>query len=186
VPQFKELPKDPASSQATGTPPRKGVVVVGQKVPEWSLQTLDGKAIKLSELQKDEKRTKRGVVVLSFWCSTCSSCRRVEHHLDKLARDYEGQAAVVALDANADETAANVATFARDKRLTLPIVLDPGGRSADLFGTDVTTTTVAIDGDGVLRYCGRFRDGDRAYAEDALKAVLAGKEVTVKTTPHDG
>jgi hypothetical protein len=25
-----------------------------------------------------------------------------------------------------------------------------------LFGTEATTTTVVIDGEGVLRYCGRF------------------------------
>jgi hypothetical protein len=56
-----------------------------------------------------------------------------------------------------------------------------------VFGTEVTTTTVVIDGNGVLRYCGRFGHGDQAgTAEAALKAVLAGKEVAVKTTPHDG
>jgi hypothetical protein len=68
----------------------------------------------------------------------------------------------------------------------MPIVLDPSGRTADLFGAEVTTTTVVIDGNGMLRYYGRFKDGDRAYAEEALKAVLAGEEVAVKTTPPDG
>lgn len=166
---------------------RKSAVMVGEKVPDFSLQTLDGQSIKLSELQKDEKRTKKGVVVLSFWCSTCASCRGVEHHLDKLAKDYEGQAAVVALDANAGEMAETVTSFAKEQGLALPIVLDPSGHTADLFGTQVTTTTVVIDGNGMLRYCGRFSQGDRAaYAEEALKAVLAGKEVAVKTTPHDG
>jgi thiol-disulfide isomerase/thioredoxin len=166
-------------------PKREGAVAVGEKVPDFSLWTLDGKAVKLSEFQKDESRTKQGVVVLCFWCSTCSSCRRVEPHLDKLARDYQGRAAVIALDANAGETAERVTAFAKDKGLALPIVLDPDARTADLFGTDVTTTTVVIDGQGVLRYCGRFGPGDDA-AEGALKAVLAGKEVAVKTTPHDG
>jgi thiol-disulfide isomerase/thioredoxin len=177
IPQFKELAK----------PRRKGAVAVGEKVPDFSAQTLDGKAVKLSQLQNDPKGTKKGVVVLSFWCSTCSSCRRVEHHLDKLAKDYQGQAAVIALDANAGETAAGVAAFAKEKGLSLPIVLDASGRTADVFGTEVTTTTVVIDGEGVLRYCGRFGQGDQAAsAEAALKAVLAGKEVAVKTTPHDG
>ena len=176
IPEIKELPK----------PKREGSVTVGEKVPDFSFRTLDGKTVKLSELQKDEKRTKKGVVVLSFWCSTCASCRRVEHHLDKLAKDYEGQAAVLALDANAGETAEKVAAFAKEKGLTVPIVLDPGGRTADRLGNDVTTTTVVIDGDGVLRYFGRFREGDRAYAEEALKAVLAGKEVAVKTTAPEG
>ena len=168
-------------------PKREGSVAVGEKVADFSVRTLDGKTVKLSELQKDKKRTKQGVIVLSFWCSTCSSCRRVEPRLDKLAEDYQGQAAVIALDANAGETAERVTAFAKEKGLTLPIVLDPLGRTADLFGTEVTTTTVVIDGNGVLRYCGRFgQSGEAASAEAALKAVLAGNEVPVKTTPHDG
>jgi thiol-disulfide isomerase/thioredoxin len=167
VPQFKEV-KDSTAGRAADQPKRKGQVAVGVKVPDFSVRSLDGKTVKLSELQKDKKRTKKGVVVLSFWCSTCGSCRRVEHHLDKLAKAYNGQAAVIALDANAGETAERVAAFAKDKGLAMPIVLDPSGRTADVFGTEVTTTTVVIDGNGVLRYCGRFRQ-----AEEALKAVLA-------------
>jgi thiol-disulfide isomerase/thioredoxin len=184
IPEFKEIPN--ASGRAAEEARRKGAVAVGGKVPDFPVRTLDGKLVKLSELRKDEKRTKTGVVALSFWCSTCSSCRRVEHHLDKLAKDYEGRAAVIALDANAGETAERVAAFAKEKGLAMPIVLDPSGRSADLFGNEVTTTTAVIDGDGVLRYYGRFRDGERAHAEEALKAVLAGKEVAVKTTPPEG
>ena len=109
-----------------------------------------------------------------------------KHSLDQLAKDYEGRALVMALDASAGETAEKVNVAARKAGLILPIVLDPDGHTADAFGTEATTTTVVIDGQGVLRYCGRFNDGDRAYAEDALKAVLAGKEVAVKTTPHEG
>lgn len=182
IPEFKDLSGQShgGHGHAAGAG-RKGAVAVGEKVPDFSVRTLDGQAVKLGELRKDPKRTKTGVVVLSFWCSTCGSCRRVEPQLDKLARDYQGQAAVIALDANAGEAAEKVVAFAKEKGLTLPIVLDPGGATADVFGTEVTTTTVVIDADGVLRYCGRF-----AQAEEALKAVLAGKEVAVKTTPHDG
>ena len=162
-------------------------VAIGAKVPDFALKDLNGRPVKLSELQKDVKRTRKGIMVLSFWCSTCGSCRRVEHHLDKLAKDYHGQALVLALDANAGETPDTVRAFAKKNGLTLPIFLNPDGRAADIFGTEVTTTTVVIDGAGILRYCGRFREGDEhAYAEDALKALLAGKEVAVKTTPHDG
>jgi thiol-disulfide isomerase/thioredoxin len=171
-----------------GKVPGGGVsIAIGKKVPDFSLRDLDGKALQFRELQQDAKRNGQRALVLTIWCSTCASCRRVEHALDKLARDYQGKALVVALDANAGESPRQVKTFARDAGLTLPMLLNPDGRAADLFGTEVTTTTVVIDGDGVLRYCGRFRDGEqRAYAEDALKAVLTGKEVAVKVTPHDG
>jgi thiol-disulfide isomerase/thioredoxin len=163
-----------------------GGIKVGDKVPDFAVRTLDGKAVKLSELQKDERRTASGVVVLSFWCSTCHSCRDVEHLLAKLAKEYGGRAAVLALDANADETAEGVAAFLAKSGLALPVVLDPGGGTADLFGVRRTTTTVVIDGGGVLRYCGQFRRKDGGSAEEALQAVLAGKEVAIKMTPHNG
>ena len=186
-PDFKQLAKDPATAPASSHHHHKAAAVaVGEKVPDLMLQTLDGRSMKLSELQKDEERTKDGVVVLSFWCSTCGSCRRVEHALDKLAKDYSGRAAVMALDVNAGETGERVAEFARENGLTMPIVLDPSGSAADVFATELTTTTVVIDRNGVLRYYGQFGNHDHAYAEEALKAVLAGREVTVKTTKPDG
>jgi len=164
----------------------KSAVKVGDKVPDFSLTMLDGKTIKLSELQKDEKQTKDGVVVLSYWCATCHSCRHVEGRLAKLATDYAGKAAVIALDANADDSAQGVATFAKKNGLTLSIALDPTGHSPDVFGIQRTTTTVVIDGNGVLRFCGQFQQKGGASAEEALKAVLADREVAVKTTPHNG
>src|SRR5262245_42908412 len=62
----------PAGS-AVDEPEHKDTVAVGEKVPDFSVQTLDGENLKLTELQRDEKRTKTGIVALSFWCSTCSS-----------------------------------------------------------------------------------------------------------------
>lgn len=160
--------------------------MVGEKVPDFMVQTLDGKSVKLSELQKDEMRTKSGVVAFSFWCSTCHSCRDVERLLAELAKAQAGEAAVIALAANADETAETVSAFAKKNKLALPVVLDSSGNTADLFGVSMTTTTVVIDGDGVLRYCGQFRQKNGGSAEAALKAVLAGNEVAIKTTPPSG
>jgi RNA polymerase sigma factor (sigma-70 family) len=166
--------------------PLKGPLVVGQQVADFSVTDLAGKELRFSEMRQAAKRAKKGVIVLSFWCSFCGSCRLVEDNLDRLAKDYQDEATVIALDASAGETAEKVSAYVKKKGLTLPIVLDPTGATADLFGTKVTTTTVVIDGDGVVRYCGRFSDGKLVYTEEALKAVLAGAEVPVKTTPHDG
>ena len=168
-------------------PTGRGHVKVGEKVPDFTIKTLDGKSIKLSELQKDDKKTKSGVVVLAFWCSTCHSCRHVEADVAKVAKEYAGKATVIALDANADDDANSVAAFLKKKGLDLPVVLDPSGQSADVLGVKVTTTTVVIDADGVLRYCGQFkaRSGGGS-AEEALKSVLAGNDVAVTATPHNG
>ena len=103
-----------------------------------------------------------------------------------LAKQYQGRVGVIALDASAGETAEVVAEFAAKHGLTVPIALNASGTAADIFGTGRTTTTIVIDSQGVLRYCGQFGDKRHAYAADALEAVLAGEEVRVKKTRHKG
>jgi thiol-disulfide isomerase/thioredoxin len=160
-------------------------IAIGDKVPDFEV-VIDGKKWKLSELQRDPAVTSDGTLVLTFWCSFCHSCRHVEQQLDSLAMQYRGKVGVIALDASAGETAEKVAAFAAKQGLTLPIALSSGGAAADIFGTRVTTTTVVIDGDGILRYCGQFGDRENSFAQDALEAVLAGEEVPVKKTRQKG
>ena len=160
-------------------------VSLGKTVPEFVVEDLSGKSKKLSDLQKPTGAEKRLPIVLSFWCATCESCRDVEGPLAKLAADFKGKAVVMALDANAGETVKDIAALLKEKKLSLTVLLDAKGKTADLFHTRVTTTTVVIDAKGVLRYHGRFNGRGHEFARDALKAVLAGKTVSVKKTrPH--
>jgi len=161
-------------------------IAVGSRVPELSASDLQGKRWNVAELHRLARLEERVPVVMTFWCSFCPSCRHVEHNLDALAKKYAGKAVVVALDASSGETAQMCQKVADEKGLTLPILLDAGGRSADVFGTEVTTTAVVIDAHGVLRYCGQFAHGEERYAEAALEAILAGKPVASPTTPHAG
>jgi thiol-disulfide isomerase/thioredoxin len=158
---------------------------IGEKVPDFEV-TIDGQVWKLSQLQGDKELTKDGILVLTFWCSFCHSCRHMEHELDDLARQHRGEVGVIALDASAGETTANVAEFAAQQGLTLPIALNADSSTADLFGVRATTTTIIIDGQGVLRYRGQFREGEHKLAEDALRAVLAGEEIPVPETRQKG
>lgn len=173
-----------ASCQETGQ--TKSPIKVGQKVPDVSISNLDGGAIKLSELRKDKSKSASGIVVLSYWCTSCHSCRHMEEHLAKLAKEYSGKAAIFALDANVGESAQDIRAMLKKSGLALPVALDVGGQTADLFGITRTTTTLVIDGDGVLRFCGQFKAKDGGSAEAALKAVLEGKDVAVRTTDHKG
>ena len=156
---------------------------IGARVPDFEVRDLQGKTHRLSDLRK---QTKSGIVSLTFWCSFCHSCRSVETRLDRFASDHKDQAVVAAIDASAGETAAEVTAFASKRGLSLPILMDAPGKAADLFGVTVTTTTVVIDGQGILRYRGQFIAEDQMLAQNALKAVLEGKPVAVKETPQLG
>lgn len=164
---------------------RTKTIKVGDTVPDFEV-TLDGRTWSLSELRKNRNITPDGTLVLTFWCSFCHSCRDIERDLDRLARRYHGQAGVIALDASFGETRQAVAAFARKKGLTMPIALNASGSAADIFGVSSTTTTAVIDSTGTLRYLGQFRDRRDAYAHEALKAVLAGTKIAVRSTRPKG
>lgn len=144
---------------------------------------LNGKRWKLSDLQK---QTKSGVVSLTFWCSFCHSCRGVEGRLDQFAGAQKDRATVLAVDASAGETVGGVKRFAARRGLGLPIYLDTPGKTSDLFGVLVTTTTVVIDAQGILRYREQVADDQHRYAEEPLQSVLAGEPVVVKETALQG
>ncbi len=160
-------------------------IAIGDMVPDFEV-SIAGKKWKLSELRQNKEITADGTLVLTFWCSFCHSCRHVEQSLDALAKEYRGKVGVIALDASAGETTDGVTEFAKKRELSLPIALDASGASASIFGTRVTTTTVVIDKDGLLRYRGQFGDGQHSFALEALRAVLAGKEVSVQETLQKG
>lgn len=166
--------------------PEIKAIKVGDKVPDFQVVNLEGKKLSLKDLQKNAKEHKQNAIVLTFWCSFCHSCRHIEKDLEKLHKKYGKHAAVYALDASYGEEAEDVKKFAKKHELTLPILLNDAGTTADLFGTKLTTTTVVIDSKGILRYCGVFSTRDHRLAEDALKSVLANEEVKIKTTRHRG
>ena len=96
------------------------------------------------------------------------------------------KATVVGIDANAADTAAKVEEFIQARKFSVPVLLDANGKAADLFGVRLTTTTVVIDKAGVLRYWGQFGGEDSPYVENALRAVLDGKDVTARETSASG
>ena len=68
----------------------------------------------------------------------------------------------------------------------MPVLIDSQGNLADLLGAKMTTTTVVIDANNVVRYWGQFQQGDKALAEEAIEAVLAGKNPQQEHTRERG
>ena len=160
-------------------------ISIGDPVPDFKV-TINDKKWTLSQLRKNTELTRDGTIVLTFWCSFCHSCRHIDGNLNKLAEHYKGKVAIIALDASDGETTEEVTRFAKEKGLTLPIALNASGQAADILGTKVTTTTVVIDKQGILRYRGHFGNAQHPYARDALEAVLSGQTVKVTETKQRG
>lgn len=158
-------------------------VAIGAKAPDLSVQDLSGQVRTLDDLRKDSPS---GVVVLCYWNTACHCSREMEGRLASLAASLKGKAAVAAVDATRADTPALVKAYASRTGLSVPLLLDPRGQVAARFGVRFTTTTLVIDGQGTLRYRGQFDRGRARYAEDAVKALLAGKPIPQPETDAEG
>jgi len=114
---------------------------VGSLAPDFALQTLDGKTVRLSDFRGQP-------VLLNFWATWCGPCRLEMPAIQE--RYNDGAFEVLAV--NFDESAALVRRFAEELNLSLPIVLDPGGQVQELYRVRGYPTSFLVDEDGVVRF----------------------------------
>ncbi len=137
------------------------------------------------------------LVVLAFLGTECPLAQRYADRLAELAREFGPHGvAVVALDANRNDSAADIARFVRAHRLPYPVLRDPGARVADQLGALRTTEVFLLDEQRVVRYRGRIDDQyavavhrakpTRRDLAEAIAELLDGKPVATPATEASG
>ncbi len=127
----------PAAANPTTEAPQ-----VGFLAPDFTLTTLAGDTVTLSEL-----RGKR--VVLNFWATWCPPCRAELPHFQAAYEASSDDVAILAVDER--ESPEHVAAFAKELGLTFPIPLDTDGRVGVEYRVRAYPTTFFIDPDGVIQ-----------------------------------
>lgn len=151
-----------------------GAQSIGQKLGNFQFQDLDGQKVSLEELTS---RTELGAVVLTFWCTTCNSCRDTERYFQKLSEEYEGKATVVAVSSSRYDSPKKIRAYFKRNKFEIPIILDTDSALAHHFGVYRTTTTAVLDGSRRLRYYGTLKRRKKLYAQNSLDSVLKKKIV---------
>jgi peroxiredoxin len=91
---------------------------------DFTLNDLQGKAWHLRDLQGK-------VVLVNFWATWCPPCRKEMPDLQALYDKYKDQGLVVL--SISDEESGKVAPFIADRKITYPVLLDPGDRVSETF-----------------------------------------------------
>jgi len=97
----------------------------------WHLQDLRGK-----------------VVLVNFWATWCPPCRKEMPDLDALYNKFKGQGFVVL--AISDEEAAKVSPFIAERKISYPVLLDPGRKVNDAFIVEGIPKSFVYDRDGKM------------------------------------
>jgi thiol-disulfide isomerase/thioredoxin len=204
--QDKPVQKPPVQKpdeKPVETPAKPEPLKVGALVDEkLAMQDFDGKSQAFKELRGK-------TVILHFWSHLCPAEIHGDPVFVELEKHYAGNKDVVILgicsnqnelgeapgkDADYSKLYLPFREQMKKKGLTHRMFADHGNKLSALFGAKTTPTCYVLDAKGTLVYAGALDDdprGDKGadakiYVRDAADAVLAGKEVAVKTTKSYG
>ena len=154
---------------------------VGGPAPDFSLPGSDGATHSLAQAG-----SAKGTVLI-FVSTRCPVSNAYNDRMAELASRYQPQGVrFLGVNSNKAEMPDEIASHAKDHKLSFPVLKDAGNKVADLYGASVTPEAFVIDPSGVLRYHGRIDNSqDRGDVKsrdlaEALDALLAGKEIQPK------
>lgn len=154
-----------------------------------ALKTLDGARYDLGAAVQHSR-----AVLLVFWSTECPCVRRYQARVEELLRRYgPSRVTILGVDSNAGETPADIQRVLQERRVTIPVVRDPGGKLAEAVGARSTPTAIILDEKGEVIFRG-WIDNEREpgaedrepYVERALDALLAGSRDFSKRSPVYG
>lgn len=114
----------------------------GKRAPDFSLRTVDGEALALSELRDR-------VVLLNFWGTWCGPCRREMPEFQKVYEEWQ-DAGFVILAVAYNDTEAAIRDFRDEFGLTFPLALDEDGEINDAYAVQTRPSSYIIGRDGVI------------------------------------
>ena len=115
----------------------------GTPAPAFTLPALDGnEEITLNGLAGN-------VIVLNFWASWCSPCRREMPDFQKAWEEHRDRG-VVFLGIAVDDIATAARSFAQQVGVTYPLAIDPTGDTARAYRLRAVPSTYFIDPQGNL------------------------------------
>lgn len=118
----------------------------GNLAPDFQLQSLDGKELKLSDL-------KGKTVILNFWASWCPPCKAEMPHFQKFYLDHKNEnVEIIAINLTTQEdSTTDIEDFVDDYGLTFPILLDSNGILGKTYQAITIPTSYMIDTQGFIR-----------------------------------
>ncbi len=131
----------PAKTKTVAAPASNVSIDIDSVAPDFTLTTLDGRQLKLSELRGKP-------VFLNFWATWCPPCVGEMPHFQSLYPKYKDKMHFLAV--SIDREKSPVETFAKDKKLTFPIGTDLKQAVASLYRIEAVPTSFLLDKDGKI------------------------------------
>ncbi len=132
----------PASQSSTSARPDVGIRV-GNLAPDFTLKTLDGQTVKLSDYRGKP-------VLVNFWATWCPPCRQEMPDLEKAYQKYKDQG-MVFLGIDMQEDQGTVKNFVQQNGYHWTFAIDADSRVADTYQASAIPTSYFVDKNGIIR-----------------------------------
>lgn len=156
------------SSTANNTPARR-VLRENTPAPDFTLTTLEGANIKLSDYQGRR-------IMLNFWASWCAPCLAETPDLVSAYNNLlkQGESDILFVGIGVNDDIQNLRKFAENNRVPYLIVNDPTSVVADAYGVIAMPITVFIDEKGLVyrKFIGAVK---QQQVMDVFKEMKGGK-----------
>ncbi len=178
------------------TTPSAGGYKVGDIATDFSLKNIDGKMVSLKDF-KDAK----GFIVI-FTCNHCPFAKAYEDRIIAIDKKYaKAGYPVIAINPNnpdkqKEDSFELMKERAKEKGFTFPYLFDDGQKIFPQYGATKTPHVYLLqktDKGNVVKYIGAIDDNyedasavKQHYLQDAVNALLNGKEIMVKETKAIG
>lgn len=128
--------------------------------PNWVLNDLHGKSVRLSDY-------KGKIVVLNFWATWCSTCRKELSEFVAMKQQFESKGVVIIGVAMDRDNVADVKAIVRQYFVNFPTVIATSSMLRD-YGVASTPQTFIINRNGIVVF-----KHDGALSRETLKQRIA-------------
>ena len=142
-----------------------------KKLPSVTLKDMNGKTVNTADLGF------KGPVVISFWATWCSPCKKELNTIHDLYEDWQTETGVnlVAVSIDDEKTKAQVPVYVNGKGWDYLVLMDPNGDFKRAMGVNNVPHTFLIDQNGKIVYShNNYAPGDEENLYKEIKK-LTGK-----------
>lgn len=163
----KQQPAPIEKKEATKAPsnePIKAGTEIGNQVPTFQLNTLDGKKF---SFPTDSKKP----AVLYFWASWCGYCQQEAPDLVALEKKYKGKVEFYGVNTTKRDDVEAANDYVQNYKIDFPTFLDMEGKVVKQYKLQGTPTSFFIDANGVIvdRHIGA---AGKKLLEESLQKIV--------------
>lgn len=115
----------------------------GFLAPDFSLETLGGETITLSELRDTP-------ILINLWASWCRPCRAEMPAMQRIHEKYGDEFIILAVNATNQDNPNAAAAFVSEHGLTFPILLDHDGSVSTQYQLRSLPTSFFVNQEGII------------------------------------